>query len=162
MSLAVSRRQLLIVAIALPALGCALDSSGIPGRNTDTTGGTDGPTETTFDHAAILNIVGLKDVGAKTYTLRVAFSATITGGGARDHAQTFKKADLQPGFIVKDFNVIALAEAGSVLCECKFVFDVEAGAEEESEHYQVTHTKVANEALPEYNLSVVNGAYVLS
>jgi len=157
MPLVFSRRQLLIVAVALPALGCALDSSGIPGRNTDTTGGT----ETPFAHAAVLNIVALKDVET-TYTLHVTFSATVTGVGVRTHSQSFKKDELQPGFVVKDFNVIDLGEAGTVICECKFIFDVPADAEENSEHYDVTHTKVANEPLPEFNLNVVNAQYVLS
>jgi hypothetical protein len=161
MPMLISRRWMLLAAATLPAMGCRLNKHGVP------IGNAPAPLTPPFEHAVVLNIVELKDVAGtieEKFTLNVIFEANVTGGIFRTHSQLFTNEQVEPGFVVSDVNVIDLSESGTVNCRCDWKTFFPEGIEPDTDlHvYNATHDKVAGVPLPEFQLSVDNGFYVLS
>jgi hypothetical protein len=184
MPLDLFRRELLTVAAALPVLGCALDKEGIPGDGTgndtgndtgngtgndtgndtgnETGNGTDTPTplEPPFDHAVKLNVNDLISPNRLT-KLTVQFIATLDNNFERKSPEHFFDSPNFPSlpFSVTDKNVIDLSEAGTVTCTCTFEYLPPPPAQ--IVEGPVSHQKVADVELPEFELTVVNQEYHL-
>ena len=152
------RRELLVVATALPVLGCTLDKKGkgLPDGNTDTGNTDDGNTsdprlpQPPFDHKTVLhceNFVNLE----RPFVFTVTFTATLSGGGQRSNDTIRKNYELQDGTDIMDNSIIDISESGTVKCQISIVYEPPVSLP--PVNLEVDHNKVADVDLPIFNLT---------
>jgi hypothetical protein len=172
MAFSLLRRELLVVATALPVLGCTLDKEGkgkLPDGNTDTGNTGDGNTDMgnmddgntsdprlpqpPFRHKTVLHCENLINLD-HPFVFTVTFTATLSGGGQRTNDIVRKNYELQDDMDIMDNTIIDLSESGTVKCKCTIVYEEPGtGSGLMPVDLEVDHTKVADIDLPIFNLT---------